>query len=57
MSAKATTSKHGNKIRIGSLSFDVTLIVLLLIFCVIILYPFIHVIAVSLSSRTERSVA
>ena len=45
-----TASSPKNKIRIGSLSFDVTLIILLLIFCVIILYPFIHVIAVSLSS-------
>jgi len=43
-------SRPKNKIRIGNISFDIILTVLLLLFVVIILYPFLHVIAVSLSS-------
>ena len=50
MSQKTISSKPKNKIRIGNISFDITLILLLVLFCVIILYPFLHVIAVSLSS-------
>ena len=50
MSQETISSKPRNKIRIGSLAFDVALIMLLLLFCVVILYPFLHVIAVSLSS-------
>lgn len=39
-----------NKIRIGSMTADISLIVFFLLFCVVILYPFIHVVAISLSS-------
>lgn len=49
MSQKPAISRK-NKIRIGGVAFDAVLIVLLLLFCVIILYPFLNVIAVSLSS-------
>ena len=42
--------RRKNRIRIGGVTFDAVLILLLLIFCVIILYPFLNVIAVSLSS-------
>ena len=49
MSQDTISAKSRNKIRIGSLTFDVALIILLLLFCVVILYPFLHVIAVSLS--------
>lgn len=45
-----SNNKRKNKIRIGNITFDVILIALLLIFCVIILYPFLNVVAISLSS-------
>ena len=50
MSQETISARTRNKIRVGSLTFDVVLIILLLLFCVVILYPFLHVIAVSLSS-------
>ena len=37
MSQKTISSKPKNKIRIGNISFDITLILLLVLFCVIIL--------------------
>ena len=50
--------RRKNRIRIGGVTFDAVLILLLLIFCVIILYPFLNVIAVSLSSsRMTRNTA
>ena len=45
-----SNNKRKNKIRIGNITFDVILIALLLLFCVIILYPFLNVVAISLSS-------
>ncbi len=45
-----TAHSTKNKIRIGGTAFDTVLILLLLVFCVVILYPFLNVIAVSLSS-------
>ncbi len=48
---KATAKKVKNKIYIGSRTFDVILILFMLGFCVIMLYPFLNVIAISLSSR------
>ncbi|MGN1368933.1 MAG: carbohydrate ABC transporter permease [Aristaeellaceae bacterium] len=48
ISANSVNKK--NKIRIGNVAFDVVLVVLLLVFCVIILYPFLNVVAISMSS-------
>lgn len=45
-----STGKNKNKIRIGNITFDIVLILLLLAFCVVILYPFLNVVAISLSS-------
>lgn len=45
-----SNNKRKNKIRIGNITFDIILIALLLLFCVIILYPFLNVVAISLSS-------
>lgn len=45
-----SSNNRKNKIRIGNITFDIVLIALLLIFCVIILYPFLNVVAISLSS-------
>jgi len=43
--------KHNNKIHIGSRAFDVFLIVFMIIVSLIFLYPFLNVIATSLSSN------
>lgn len=51
MSAKVKQKKVNNKIYIGSRTFDVILIIVMLIFSVIMLYPFLNVIAISLSSN------
>lgn len=40
-----------NRIRVGSLAADTLIVVMMLLFCVVILYPFLHVIAISLSSN------
>lgn len=45
-----SNNKRKNKIQIGNITFDVVLIALLLVICVIILYPFLNVVAISLSS-------
>lgn len=45
-----SANNRKNKIRIGNVAFDVVLTILLLVFCVIILYPFLNVVAISLSS-------
>lgn len=45
-----SSTKRKNKIRIGNIAFDIILVLLLLVFCVIILYPFLNVVAISLSS-------
>ncbi len=45
-----STGKNKNKIRIGNITFDIVLVLLLLAFCVVILYPFLNVVAISLSS-------
>ena len=50
MSQHILPPKRGNKIRIGGITFDIVLTLLLLAFCVIILYPFLNVVAISLSS-------
>lgn len=46
----SVTAGPKNKIRVGSVTFDIVLVLVLLLFCVIILYPFLNVIAISLSS-------
>ena len=43
--------KQNNKIHIGSRAFDVFLIVFMIIVAIIFLYPFLNVIATSLSSN------
>ena len=43
--------KHNNKIHIGSRAFDVFLIVFMIIVSLIFLYPFLNVIATSLSNK------
>ena len=43
--------KHNNKVQIGSRAFDVFLIVFMIIVSLIFLYPFLNVIATSLSSN------
>ncbi|MGI6672557.1 MAG: carbohydrate ABC transporter permease [Christensenellales bacterium] len=45
-----SVKKRSNRIRIGNITFDIILTLLLLAFCVIILYPFLNIIAISLSS-------
>ncbi len=45
-----SSGKRRNRIRIGNVTFDIVLILLLLAFCVVILYPFLNVVAISLSS-------
>lgn len=45
-----SSNKRKNKIRIGSITFDIVLVLLLLAFCVVILYPFLNVVAISMSS-------
>lgn len=47
----AVLKKNKNQIYIGSMTFDVILIILMLAFSVAFLYPFLNVIAVSLSSN------
>lgn len=39
-----------NKIHVGSTAADILIIALMVLFCVVILYPFLHVVAISLSS-------
>ncbi len=50
MSQHILSSKRKNKVRIGGVTFDIVLTLLLLAFCVVILYPFLNVVAISLSS-------
>lgn len=50
MNHSFVAGKNKNKIRIGNITFDIVLVLLLLLFCVIILYPFLNVVAISLSS-------
>ena len=45
-----SSNSRKNKIRVGGVAFDIVLTLLLLAFCVIILYPFLNVVAISLSS-------
>ncbi len=48
--SQTAANKRKNKIRIGGVSFDIVLTLLLILFCIVILYPFLNVIAISLSS-------
>ena len=50
MSQHILSSNRKNKVRIGGVTFDIVLTLLLLAFCVVILYPFLNVVAISLSS-------
>ena len=49
---KIQISNRKNHVRTGSIAFDIALYVILLLFCVVILYPFLNVVAISLSSST-----
>lgn len=49
--ARVKTQKVKNKIHIGSRTFDVFLVILMIFFSIIFLYPFLNVIAISLSSH------
>lgn len=51
MSAKVKQRKVKNKIYIGSRTFDVFLVLFMIVFSIIMLYPFLNVIAISLSSN------
>jgi putative aldouronate transport system permease protein len=44
--------KQSNKIYIGSRAFDIALAIFMLVLCVVFLYPFLNVIAVSFSSNS-----
>ncbi|MDY3918498.1 MAG: carbohydrate ABC transporter permease [Candidatus Limivivens sp.] len=46
------TKKQSNKIYVGSRAFDIVLILFMLVLCVVFLYPFLNVIAVSFSSNS-----
>ncbi len=49
--AAAKKRKVKNKIYIGSRTFDIFLIIFMFGFCIVMIYPFLNVIAISLSSR------
>ena len=51
MSTRAKQKKINNKIYIGSRAFDVFLIIFMILFSIVMLYPFLNVIAISLSSN------
>jgi len=47
--------KINNKIHIGSYTFDVVLVFIMIAICIVMIYPFINVIAISLSSNAMIS--
>lgn len=55
METQKKPAKVKNKIHIGSYTFDVVLILIMLVFSIIMIYPFINVIAISFSSSAMIS--
>ena len=49
---KWKANERRNHVRTGNIAFDIVLYIILILFCVIILYPFLNVVAISLSSST-----